>query len=384
MTRRSSTTTPPTTLCVVLPTWVGDACMATPTLRALRTSFPQCKIVGVMRPVIHDVLEQAWGTDRAWIDESILFNKKAGERAGSRWGLMRHIRHSGADLAILLTNSLWSAAVVRLAGVPRVVGYKRDARGVFLSDRVPVPCDGRRLRPISPIDYYLKLAEWIGCDTHSGGAASRAMQLGVTPADEFMAQRLWKQAGFTTNRPVVAINSGSATQASRLWPVEHVQELAHRLSVELNLQVLLHCGPAEREACNAIAARLANPSVVSMGIAEQLPIGLSKAVLKRSDVVVSTDSGPRHLAVALNRPVVTLFGPTSPEWTQTYNHPESILSARSDCSGRSDGLPAERPLENEYCMRDISVDRVMAAVANIISPTTRQRPGREAGYRSAI
>lgn len=355
--------------------------MATPTLRALRTSFPDCKIVGVMRPVIHDVLEQAWGTDRPWIDEAILFNKKGGDRAGSRWSLIRQIRHSGAKLAVLLTNSLWSAAVVRLAGVPRVVGYDRDARGAFLSDRVPVPCDGRRLRPISPVDYYLNLADWIGCDTHSDGAAIRAMQLGVTPADEFMAQRLWKLAGFSTDRPIVAINSGSATQAARLWPVEHVQELAQRLAGEFNLQVLLHCGPVEREACNAIAARLSNPRVASMGIAEQLPIGLSKAVLKQSDVVVSTDSGPRHLAVALNRPVVTLFGPTSPAWTRTYNHPESILSAHGDCS---DGSPARRSPENQYCMRDISVDRVMAAVASIISPTTGLRPSREVGYRSAI
>lgn len=355
--------------------------MATPTLRALRSAFPECKIVGVMRPVIQDVLEGAWGNERAWIDESLLFNKKAGDRAGSRWGLVRQIRQSGAKLAILLTNSLWSAAAVRLAGVSRVVGYHRDARGIFLSDRVPVPHDGQRLRPISPIDYYLNLARWLGCDTHCDGPGSRAMQLGVTPADEFMAQRLWRQAGFSVNWPTVAINSGSATSPARLWPVEHVQDLARRLACELNAQVLLHCGPAEREGCNAIAGRIANPRVVSMGIAEQLPIGLSKAVFKRSDVVVSTDSGPRHLAVALNRPVVTLFGPTAPEWTQTYNRPESILSAQCDCSDCSQGVC---PAEGQHAMRDISVDRVLAVVASSLSPTTRVWLDREAGYRSAM
>lgn len=370
-------TTAPATICVVLPTWVGDACMATPTLRALRRSFPESRIVGVMRPVIHDVLEHAWGDEPAWIDQSLLFNKKGGDRVGSRWGLMRHIRQSGAQLAVLLTNSLWSAAVVRLAGVRRVVGYHRDARGMFLSDRVPVPRDGRDLQPISPIDYYLYLAHWVGCDTRSEGPTSRAMQLGVSPADEFMAQRLWKQAGFTPQRPIVTINSGSATQAARLWPVEHVQELASRLASEFNLQVLLHCGPAERETCNAIAARLSNPNVFSMGLAEQLPIGLSKAVLKRSAVVVSTDSGPRHLAVALNRPVVTLFGSTAPEWTQTYNHPEAILSAR-------DGMAYSQATEHVPSMRDISVERVLAAVAGSILPTTTAWQGHAAGYRSAI
>lgn len=366
MRRPTTASTSPATLCVVLPTWVGDACMATPTLRALRRTFPESKIVGIMRPVIHDVLEKAWGNDQPWIDESLLFNKKSGDRAGSRWGLVRQIRKSGAKLAILLTNSLWSAAAVRLGGVSRVVGYHRDARGVFLSDRVPVPHDGQHLCPISPIDYYLYLAHWVGCDTQSEGPAGRAMQIGVTPADEFMAERVWRQAGFSQQRPIVTINSGSATQAARLWPVEQVQELARRLVCEFDTQVLLHCGPAEREGCNAIADRIANPCVVSMGIAEQLPIGLSKAVLKRSDVVVSTDSGPRHLAVALNRPVVTLFGPTSPEWTQTYNHPESILSAQLDCNACSPGLD---PVKFQHGMRHISVDRVLTAVANIIPPT---------------
>ncbi len=338
--------------------------MATPTLRALRRTFPESKIVGVMRPVIHDVLEQAWGDERAWIDESLLFTKKAGSKktsgvAGSRWSLVRQIRRSGANVAVLLTNSLWSAAVVRLAGVRRVVGYDRDARGIFLSDRVPVPHDGSRLRPISPIDYYLQRAQWLGCDLQLDSIDSRAMQLGVTPADQFRAERLWKQVGFSANWPTVAINCGSATDPARLWPVEHVRELAGRLAVELNAQVLLHCGPAERDDCNAIARSIAHSRVASMGIAEQLPIGLSKAVLKRSDMVVSTDSGPRHLAVALDRPVVSLFGATTPEWTQTYNVPETTLTAGADCS---DCLPAAQSGKHQHSMRDISVERVLAAV----------------------
>ncbi len=340
--RRS--TTDPTILCVVMPTWVGDACMATPTLRALRNAFPKNRIVGVMRPVIREVLEQAWGNDRPWIDEALLFNKKAGPAAGSRWGLVRQIRRSGANVAVLLTNSLWSAAVLRLAGVRRVVGYRRDGRGLLLSDAVEVPRNGKRLQPISPVDYYLKLANWLGCDSHN-----RAMQLGVTETDEALASELWSQLGFSIAVPTISINSGSANSAARLWPAEQVQELATRLASELGVQVLLHCGPDDREANNCIADNVADPRVASMGIAKQLPIGLSKAVLKRSAAVVSTDSGPRHLAIAFDRPVVSLFGPTTPQWTATYNHPEIIV--------------AEQPPRG---LRDIAVDRVFAAVQQCI------------------
>jgi heptosyltransferase-2 len=336
--RRS--TSDPTILCVVMPNWVGDACMATPTLRALRNAFPDNKIVGVMRPVIRDVLEQAWGGERPWIDEALLFNKKASPTAGSRWGLARQIRRSGANVAILLTNSLWSAVVLRLAGVRRVVGYRRDGRGLLLSDAVEVPRDGRRMRPISPVDYYLQLANWLGCDSHN-----RAMQLGVTETDEKLADGLWSQVGFSAATPTIAINSGAANSAKRLWPAKHVEALATRLATELGTQVLLHCGPADREASNCIAENVADRRVASMGVVEQLPIGLSKAVLKRCVAVVSTDSGPRHLAVAFDRPVVSLFGATTPQWTSTYNHPEFVVSEQSPRG-----------------MRDITVDRVFEAV----------------------
>ena len=334
--------------------------MATPTLRALRGAFPDSKIVGVMRPVLREVLDQAWGAERPWLDETLLLNKRRSPTASSRWGLVQQIRQSGAQLAVLLTNSLWSAAVVRLAGVSRVVGYRRDGRGLLLSDALEAPRDGKRWRPISPVDYYLQLAHWLGCDS-----SNRAMQLGVSSLDEQLADGLWSQLGFSAELPTIAINSGSANSTARLWPAEHVQELASRLAGELGVQVLLHCGPAEREACNRLADAIAHPRVASMGVAEQLPIGLSKAVLKRSAAVVSTDSGPRHLAVAFDRPVVSLFGPTSPDWTTTYNRPELLIGEQLDCRGC---LQATCPLKHNRCMRDITVDRVLAAVRKCLTP----------------
>src|SRR5690606_33036226 len=133
--------------------------------------------------------------------------------------------------------------------------------------------------------------------------------------------------GFTPALPTITINSGSANSIARLWPAERVQELTTRLASDLGVQVLLHCGPDDRQSSNRIAANIDSPRVASMGVAEKLPIGLSKAVLQRSAAVVSTDSGPRHLAVALDRPVVSLFAEILPQWTSTYNRPEITLVA---------------------------------------------------------
>ena len=92
---------PPHSLCIVLPTWVGDACMATPTLRAIRQAFPDSKIVGVMRPVVRDVLEHAWGSAAPWLDEALLYSKKSGPETCSRWGLVGQIRRRGVDLSLI-------------------------------------------------------------------------------------------------------------------------------------------------------------------------------------------------------------------------------------------------------------------------------------------
>lgn len=339
---------------IFLPTWVGDACLATPTLRSLRAAFPQAHVVGIMRPVIREVLDSAWGDAPAWLDEYLLFSKRSQADCVTRWGIVGALRRHRIKLVVLLTNSWWSAAVARLSGAQRIIGYDRDARGWLLSDRVQAPRDGKRWQPISPVDYYLKLADWLGADT-----GDRAMQLGVTPQDKSLTDQLWQQLGFDPQCPTVVINSGAANMATRLWPADRVQTLAQRIAVEIGWQVLLHCGPGEREATNQLAQAAGDRRIQSMGLAPDLPVGLSKGVLQRAACVVSTDSGPRHMAVALNRPVISLFGPTAPSWTQTYNLPETQLEQTLDCR------PCYKlrcPLGHHQCMQDISVDRVMSAI----------------------
>ena len=96
-----------------------------------------------------------------------------------------------------------------------------------------------------------------------------------------------------------------------------------------------------------------------MGQIDDIPIGLSKAVLEHANVVLSTDSGPRHMAVALNNKVVSLFGPTDPNNTQTYNQPETILRVPMDCQpcGQS-----KCPLVHNNCMHGLTYSVVVQAV----------------------
>lgn len=325
-----------------MPNWVGDATMATPTLRSIGEHFgSQCEMTLVMQPVVADLMAGS-----PWCNEPIVFAK-------NRWGrigLIQKLRSTRADAILLLTNSLWTAMVAKLAGIPRRIGYARDGRGWLLTERLPALKSNGRFAPVPAVDYYLKLAEHLGCDIRD-----RRMSLCIQPSDIRMADALWTSIGFSSNRPVVVINSSGASGSSKLWPADHVEQLARRLVDNHSWQVLLHCGPAERAAADAVATRINHRRVQSMGRAETLPIGLTKAVLARAAAVVTTDSGPRHIAIAFNRPVVSLFGPTDPAWTITYNRPEARLEVKMPCRSC---WKHSCPLGHHRCMRDLGIETV--------------------------
>lgn len=339
------------TIAVIMPNWLGDACMATPTLRSLRRGFPDARLVGVMSSLVDELLPNA--VDEDCFDKRILVHRRGKQRVAhsvSRSSLVSELRKSKCDVVLILPNSFWSAAVAFASRIPRRVGYRRDGRAWLLTDAISVPKNESGPIPVSAIDYYLKQAEWLGCESQS-----RAMQLSVTPQDQVLAEQLWSKLGFSSSLPTVVINSNSAKDGSRVWPKAKVAELATRLATKADLQVLLHCGPGERQSAEDTLALVSHPKVLSMGVVDDLPLGLSRGVLQRAAAVVTTDSGARHMAVALNRPVVTLFGSTSPLWTATYNRPEQQVYLDLDCQPC---YKSACPLSHHRCMQDISVSQV--------------------------
>ncbi len=352
--------------------------MATPTIRALRTSLPELtKLTAIGPPMALEVFR---GTD--WFDHQIEYRKGKGFWNASKKTAVQAMRECRLDTIALLTNSFSSAWLARFSGARRRIGYARDGRSWLLTDRLPVPKNGRKYRPIPAIDYYLEIAKHLGCDV-----SDRRMSLVVSQEERNAAELLWQKFGWTSATKVVVINSTGTYGQSKLWPEEYVAELAKRLAGDSALRILLHCGPAERDATNRVAASCGNERVRSMGEALELPLGLSKAVMERAVVVVSTDSGPRHLAIALDRPVVSLHGSTGPAWTATYNRPETTFFSGLDCQ------PCYKrscPLGHHQCMRGLTVDRVYRAVLQRIqecsqldeaSADRRVSDGRNAGTR---
>ncbi len=334
--------------------------MATPTLRALRSHFgPTVPMVGIVRPYLKELLE---GT--GWLDEVWLYEANASDPTRRFWALVSRLRRERFDLGLLLTNSLRTALLAALGGVRRRVGYDRDSRGWLLTDPIPPARQGRRFRPIPMVEYYLAVAQAVGCPK-----GSLQLELATRPEDEQSAQEVWQRFGWQPGDRPVVLNCSGAFGGSKLWPVEYFAHLAQRVVDQLGEKVLVFCGPRERQLAGQIVQLACRPQVVSMAD-QPMDFGTAKAVLRRARLMVSTDSGPRHIAAAFGVPVITLYGPLEPIWS--WNPTQKALDLwveHLDCLGC--GRP-QCPLGHHACMKELSVDRVYEALAQMWSSLERQ------------
>jgi heptosyltransferase-2 len=334
---------------VMLPNWIGDVAMATPALRALRRHFgPRAQITGILRPYVAEVLA---GT--TWLNETLSYDHRAQDPRLRTWQVTWELRRRTFDLILLLSNSFRTGLVAWLAGGKERIGYARNGRGPLLSRSLAPPRDKGALRPISAVDYYLQLAYAIGCPQESP-----RLELATTAKDERAADRVWRELGLSKAEQVVILNTGAAAGSAKQWPTEYFTELACRMVSRSDAWVLIVCGPAERDAAAQIERGASHPRVKSLA-GYELSIGLTKACTRRSQLVVTTDSGPRHIAAAFSVPAVSLFGPTDPRWADNYHPDETRLRLDLPCS------PCGKkacPLGHQRCMRDLTVEQVLAAV----------------------
>jgi heptosyltransferase II len=341
----------PEKVAVFLPNWVGDAVMATPAIRALRSRFAHSRLTGVLRPYIADVFAGS-----PWFDDLIHLDPKGPKN--QRWPrVAAQLRSRRIDLAVLFPNSFHSAFVAFLGGCKERVGYALHGRSHLLTVMPQWESDalGRRI-PSPIVDAYNGLARAVGC-----ADVERRMQLFTTPDDEAAADRLWQKLDFAANAEVVCLNPGAAFGAAKHWSSSAFAELARLLHERRGSQILVLCGPNERELARAIVKQAGVASAASLAD-EAVSLGLTKACIRRSSLLVTTDSGPRHFATAFDRPVVTLFGPTHIAWTETF-HPLGVNLQKQVACG-----PCQLrrcPLDHR-CMTLLSPREVFEASARLL------------------
>jgi heptosyltransferase-2 len=344
-------------LAVIFPSWVGDTVMATPVLRAIRLRLPETHVVGVMRQGFDELLAGS-----GWIDQAIVEDTKT--LAGTVRAA-RRLRAAAVEGALLLPNTVRSALVARLGASRRRIGYLRWGRSPLLTHALQPP-PGRP--PVSTRDYYAALGAWaLGAEQIEPG-----LELAVTETQHAEAETML--AG--VSRPFAMLCPG-ANKPPKRWPADRFAAVADHLTEDHGLAVVATGSPAEQDIVGEVS-RAATTEVHDLAD-RGVTLGGLKAVIAEAGVMITNDTGPRHIAAAVGTPVVTLFGPTDPRWT-------TIGFARERALVAEPFLPAELVADDhphQCAITRIPVGDVLAAVEQLLAVSSpAARAGRAASRGS--
>ncbi|MEN8128023.1 MAG: lipopolysaccharide heptosyltransferase II [Planctomycetota bacterium] len=329
-----------------LPSPLGDAIMATPALRAFRSHFPDASITFLGPAFTRDILSPSPFCDN-WIDLEKSF-----------WENVAQLKAGNFDTAITLKNSFGSALTLWLGGIGRRIGYARDGRSLLLTDRIdPLRNDNGTFQPAPMIDYYLKIAEHLGSRTDN-----RKTELTVRSEDTEAILEILPQLK-SLSGPLVIIVPGGTFGPSKLWPIERYAELADALYDAYHATVILSVAPVKEEVqiAEAICQR-AGSDPINLGTSS-LSGGQLKALYALADLIITNDTGPRHIAIALNKDIITLFGPNNPQWTQSGHEKEVQIIGKAPC------VPCDKPIckqSQHLCMESITVEQIFGAAEKIL------------------
>ena len=303
------------------PNWVGDIVLATPFYRALRQA----------RPEAHIYLQAQMGTlgilaDAPWFDDVLpLPARKELKRPASFWRAAAALREGRFDTGYLLTNSLSSAAIFRLGGVRRRIGYNCDGRGWLLTDRLPVPRPAVKGGVVPIKEYYLHLARAAGL-----AVTDTRVELFVGAEDRAFAEAYYRERDVANDDFVVGMNPGAAYGAAKCWRADYYARTADHFIGERGARVVLFSGPGEERIIEEIAGLMAGEPLTVIGAG--VTLRNLKGLIARCDLFLGNDSGPIQYAIAFGLPVVTVFGSTPVAYAATDYPRVRQLTANVECA----------------------------------------------------
>ena len=317
--------------------------MSLPALRALRQRFPQARITILTMPWVADL----YGRE-PFCDELIPWTAARGWRdAGAKWRAARGLRGRGFDCAIILPNSFDSALPAFLAGIPRRIGFARDARGWLLTDAIARLEPGDT--PPHQSFHYLELLR-------RAGLIERLPEEAVIRLDgagEARAAGRRKLETLALPPAPVGVSPGAAFGGAKRWLPERFAEAATRVARELGTGVVLFGSAGERALCQEIAARIQGVPVHNFAGETTLREFIDLAAACR--VFLTNDSGPMHVASALALPTVAVFGSTDHIATGPTGALARVVREPIACSPC---FARECPLGHLNCMKLVTTGRV--------------------------
>lgn len=355
-------TAPPRKILVVGPSWVGDMVMSQSLFREIKrrelhnhhsTQEGHCEI---------DVLAPAWSRPllarmpevRRAIDMPLGHGAVG---IGERRRLGHSLRAEKYDQAILLPNSLKSALVPFFAKIPQRTGWRGEMRYVLLND----------MRVLDEAAYPLMVQRFVALALKRGAPVPQQWLNPQLIVDVTNREAALEKYALPMSRPMIALCPGAEFGPAKRWPENHYASLAQHFAAR-GYEIWLFGSEKDRVVCEQIVARQPQTMQAHFQVlAGKTSLADAIDLLSLADCVVSNDSGLMHVAAALGRNVVVVYGSTSPKFTPPLSDDVRILQIPVECGPC---FQRECPLPNAnekmHCLRDLNPERVIAAVDELL------------------
>ena len=334
-----------TSILVVGPSWVGDTVISQSLLKLLRQRNPAAQIDCLAPPWTLPLLarmpEVRHGISNPFGHGAF--------RLGERRALGKTLRERNYDHALVLPNSWKSALIPWFAGIPRRTGFRGEARWGLLND----------LRRLDPVALPQMVQRFAALALPAGTTLPSPLPLPALQSTAAQQQQLLARLGLDTDKnkdkPVVAFCPGAEYGPAKRWPEAHFAALARMLAAR-GCMVWLVGSPKDHAVAETIVQGSAGACINLCG---KTDIAEAADLLAAARLVVTNDSGLMHIAAAVGRPVIALYGSSSPLFTPPLSPDARILKLDIECSPC---FKRECPLGHFKCLNDLSPERVFAAI----------------------
>lgn len=334
---------------------IGDVIQTLPALNTLREIYPKGHISWLVEESAREVVQNHSALDevivsrrKAWPKD--LLSRRIGAALTEIGSVVRSLRRSRYDLIIDFQGLFKSGIWVGLAKGGHKVGFgpgmqHQEGSYWFLNRLIPAVS-----MEMHALDRYLWLLDQIGL-----ASPTVKYRLPITAATRQQAEKLLNEYGVKEGVPLVALNP-MTRWVTKHWPYERLSRIADRLVDVGGAQVVFTGSAEDFEGIEEIRQEMTRPSVNLAGQTSLLVLG---ALFERVGCVITTDTGPMHLAAAVKAPVVALFGPTAPWRTGPYGEGHSVVRMDLPCSPC---FKRKCELSHHKCMNDMTVERVWEVV----------------------
>lgn len=337
----------PKNIIVRMPNWLGDFVMATPILTILRSHFPSSSITAMCKEPLASLLQEDQDVDAVFSfqkPEGNLFQRTMGT------DIVEGLKAGKYDCGILLTNSFSSAWWFFLGNIPRRIGFANSIRRFLLTDPVKPVLSHEHLHLV---DAYKRILSPLGIH-HS--TASPRLFLSSKVKQEM--QDLLKQRNIPEKKKLILIHPGAAFGTAKCWLPERFTALAEKLLLDPDTYIIFVGSLQQEELIKNICRSLSKRAINLAGATNLMELA---CLIAQSDLLITNDSGPMHIAAALHIPLVALFGSTNPEITGPYLCQESVIWKEVPCS------PCFRRIctTDFSCMKSITVEEVYQKILQV-------------------